>query len=126
MCNNTYKSVPSEYNIKKIAEVLEADPLYLTGEREYVNEAEYLKSLADKYIETDHIGKMLKELNIVSLTKDKKYMCIYGRNKTDQIELNAAEYQRFKYYLVEQIRAVCENYVDICVMHDQNGFRIPG
>ena len=94
--------------------------------RPFGEETDYMFEMAAKYNESELIGKALADMDVVTLTDDKKHMRMYGDSPSEYIDMNAAEYSRFKYHMVKQLKSVCKNYVEISLIHDHNSDRAIG
>ncbi len=128
LCNDKYKHVPKQATLDRIYSTLynlgygDAVHLYLSGEAEY-NDIDSFSSdstPARTYRATELLDDMLSLLLKSELTEDRRHFRVYGDNKNDFIDMNVAEYQKFKFYLVRQLGTACQNYIDICHDHDNN------
>lgn len=75
---------------------------------------------ARAYKATEMLTPLLSEIRKSELLEDKRHIRIYGNDRNDFIDMNAAEFESFKFYLVQQIKNSCQNYIDICRRHDEN------
>ena len=128
LCNDKYRHVPKQATLDRIYLTLynlgygDAVHLYLSGEAEY-NDIDSFSSdstPARTYRATELIDDMLTVLTKSELTEDRRHFRVFGDSRSDFIDMNVAEYQKFKFYLVRQLEAACQNYIDICNDHDEN------
>lgn len=75
---------------------------------------------ARAYKATEMLTPLLSEIRKSELLEDKRHIRIYGNDRNDFIDMNAAEFSCFKFFLLRQIEAACQNYIDICRDHDNN------
>ena len=128
LCNDKYKHVPKQATLDRIYSTLynlgygDAVHLYLSGEAEYndINTFGYDSSPARAYRATEMISDILNEMEYSALLDDRRYVRVYGKDKIrDYLDMNAAEYKRFEFYILDQIKAACDSYIAACYTHDE-------
>lgn len=128
LCNDNYEKPLYENTTMKIRDALRSlgygpDVMdYLYGEIEY-NDMDLFSadsSPARAYRATEKISDILAEMEYSAILDDRRHMRVYGKDKTkDYLDMDASEYSKFKFFLLEQIKAACDNYVHVCYRHDE-------
>ncbi len=126
ICNDKYEPTPRQNTFNRIYNALaklgygDSANLYLSGEVEY-NDIDSFSSdstPARMYRAASMIDSVLDEMLKAELLDDRIHYRVYGADHNDYIDMNIAEYQGFKYHLLRQIESSCQNYIDVCKLHD--------
>lgn len=127
LCNDKYEKPLTDYTVKQIRNAL-IDYLgygayvmdYLFGEIEFndIDDFSSDSTPARMYRASELIDDILKETHKAELLDDRIHYRVYGADHNDYIDMNIAEYQGFKYHLLRQIESSCQNYIDVCKLHD--------
>lgn len=126
ICNDKYEPTPRQNTFNRIYNALaklgygDSVNLYLSGEVEY-NDIDSFSSdstPARMYRAASMIDSVLDDMLKAELLDDRIHYRVYGADHNDYIDMNIAEYQGFKYHLLRQIESSCQNYIDVCKLHD--------
>lgn len=135
LCNNTYTKEIRQGTYNVIFNVLRKDPFNMRGNiRDYLfGKIEYEDILAPFSFSlrtsvpakasraADMISPILAEMNFSAMLDDNRHVRIYGKttgNKPDYVDMNESEFTRFKFFVLEQIKVACHNYVYARYAHD--------
>lgn len=137
LCNNTYTKEIRQGTYSVIFNVLRKPPFnmrgnirdYLFGKIEYedifapVNFIRRTSVPAKASRAADMISPILAEMNFSAMLDDNRHVRIYGKtkwNKPDYVDMDMgeSEYAQFKFFVLEQIKVACHNYVEACYAHD--------